>query len=92
MDPLMLSPTPLIPAPTAETAPPAIEPAEPTTFDTVGAKASEILPSTQPVAIVAYAWLEVFLGPSFGGLLFGVSPVWDEESATLVFCCSLDLV
>jgi len=75
MEPLILSPTPLIPAPTAETAPPAIEPAEPTTFDTVGASASEILPRTQPVAMVDYALEEVFLGPSLGGFLFGVSSV-----------------
>jgi hypothetical protein len=89
---LMASPTPLIPDPTAETAPPAIEPADPTTLDTVGARASEILPRTQPVAIFLYSWVGTFLGPSLGGFLFGVSPVWEEESATLVFCCSVDLV
>jgi len=86
MDPLILSPTPLMPAPTAETAPPAMDPAEPTTFDTVGAKASEILPRTQPVAIVIYCWPGVFLGPSLGGFRLGASPVWEEESVML-FCC-----
>lgn len=49
----MLWPTPLMLPPTAAAASPAKPPAVDTTFETVGARASETLLSTQVVAIVS---------------------------------------
>jgi len=61
--------------PTAEIAPPAKAPAVATVLETVGARASDIFPSTQSVAIVAY-WRRFLLGAQLGwfpaGLLSGL--------------------
>ena len=55
--PLMLSPTPLILLPTVQTTSPATPPAVETILETVGARASETLLRTQPVAMLEIAEL-----------------------------------
>lgn len=78
-----------MPLPTALTAPPAYEPALATAFDTVGARASEILSSTHCVAIFyedvgGFLGVADFLGPSFGGFRLGCSLVCEAVSESSV--------